>query len=53
MLTPIAAQAAAADGSGGVFGLGASRDQSNIGDFIEKDGLSPIHIRRYRPITEV
>lgn len=36
MFTPIAAQAA--DGSGGVFGLGASRDQSNIGEFIEKEG---------------
>ena len=42
MLTPIAAQAAAADGSGGVFGLGASRDQSNIGDFIEKEGGPPM-----------
>lgn len=40
MLTPIAAQAA--DGSGGVFGLGASRDQSNIGEFIEKEGGPPM-----------
>jgi len=41
MLTPIAAQAAA-DGSGGVFGLGASRDKSNIGEFIEKEGGPPM-----------
>lgn len=32
----------AAEGSGGVFGLGASRDESNIGEFIENEGGPPM-----------